>query len=377
MLRPYPPRHRRFAAVAVAVALGLAPTTGGAAGQESRGAGQPLGSPGTETSVSRIAFLMGTRLDLRIQGPGTRARLLAVSEAVLAEIRRFEALLSTWDAATPLSQANRAAVGEPFPLSPELRALLGTVLQWSSATGGAFEPRVGALVQAWDLRGEGRAPDSAALAHAVAVSGAAGMTLTSEGTVRHDEEAWLDAGGFGKGAALAAARRMLIDQEVERAHLNFGGQLLLVGAPPEQPMGWPVSVAHPGRRGEPFATLRVRDASVATSGASERTVEVDGRAVGHVLDPRTGGPVPAWGSVTVVAEDPLAADILSTALFVLGPKEGMSLAGSLGEIGVLFLMPTADGGASARWNEPMGRWLVDPAPHTPTHTPGRTTRLRP
>ncbi len=358
--------------MAVAVALGLAPTTGGAAGQESRGAGRPLGSPGTETSVSRSAFLMGTRLDLRIEGPGTRARLLAVSEAVLAEVRRFEALLSTWDAATPLSQANRAAVGEPFPLSPELRALLGTVLQWSSATGGAFEPRVGALVQAWDLRGEGRAPDSAALAHAVAVSGAAGMTLNSEGTVRHDAEAWLDAGGFGKGAALDAARRMLIEQGVDRAHLNFGGQLLLTGAPPGKPMGWTVSVAHPRRRGEPFATLRVRDASVATSGASERTVEVDGRGVGHVLDPRTGGPVPAWGSVTVVAEDPLAADILSTALFVLGPEEGMSLAGSLPEVGALFLELTADGAVSAHWTDSMRQWLVDSPPHATTYPPHAT-----
>jgi thiamine biosynthesis lipoprotein len=320
---------------------------------------------------------MGTRLDLRIEGPGDRAWLLTVSEAVLDEVRRFETLLSTWDAATPLSQANRAPVGEPYPLSPHLRALLETVLQWSQKTGGAFEPRMGALVQAWDMRGEGRVPGQAALAHAVAVSGDRGMTLTPEGMVRRDPEAWLDAGGFGKGTALDAARGLLIDQGVDRAHLNFGGQLLLVGTPPDQPMGWPVSVAHPGRRGEPFATLRVGDASVATSGASERTVDVDGGAVGHILDPRTGQPVPAWGSVTVVAGDPLAADILSTALFVLGPDEGMSLARSLPDMGVLFLVLNSDGGASARWNDPMERWLVDPALHTATHSPGRTTRLRP
>ena len=90
--------------MAVAVALGLAPTTGGAAGQESRGAGRPLGSPGTETSVSRSAFLMGTRLDLRIEGPGTRARLLAVSEA--ASRRQGEILRSgepLLPAGTPLT----------------------------------------------------------------------------------------------------------------------------------------------------------------------------------------------------------------------------------------------------------------------------------
>jgi thiamine biosynthesis lipoprotein len=61
--------------------------------------------------------------------------------------------------------------------------------------------------------------------------------------------------------------------------------------------------------------------SVATSGNSERAIAVDGTGYGHLLDPRTGDPAPDWGAVTVVASDPVAADCLSTALYVMGADE--------------------------------------------------------
>ncbi len=68
---------------------------------------------------------------------------------------------------------------------------------------------------------------------------------------------------------------------------------------------------------------------------------VDGRVVGHVLDPRTGFPVDPWGSVTVVTEEALVADALATALFVMGPEDAMRWAATHPEVGVLVL--TADG----------------------------------
>jgi len=96
------------------------------------------------------------------------------------------------------------------------------------------------------------------------------------------------------------------------------------------------------------ATLLLRDRSAATTGASERYVKIDGRRVGHVLDPRSGAPVPAWGSVTVVAADPLAADALSTALFVLGPEAGLAWAMRHDGVEALFLV-TGSEGVRARW----------------------------
>lgn len=165
---------------------------------------------------------------------------------------------------------------------------------------------------------------------------------------RRDAAAWIDTGGYGKGAALRAVERALRGAGIRSALLDFGGQVLALGGPEREP-AWPVAVAHPARRHEVAARLRLRDRSAATSSASERFVEPDGTRLGHILDPRTGRPVPAWGSVTVVAADPLVADILSTALFVLGPRHGMAWAENREDVGVLFLIEQGDT-VIARWN---------------------------
>jgi thiamine biosynthesis lipoprotein len=97
------------------------------------------------------------------------------------------------------------------------------------------------------------------------------------------------------------------------------------------------------------ARLEVHGVSVATSGVSERP--------GHLLDPRTGLAAPAWGSVTVVSPDPFEADVLSTALYVMGPERGLAWARAEG-VAALFLA-TEDAGLRATWTEAIDAWLVD------------------
>ncbi len=96
-----------------------------------------------------------------------------------------------------------------------------------------------------------------------------------------------------------------------------------------------VAVADPRDRARTVATLRLKDACASTSGNSERGLVVNGRHIGHLLDPRTGEPAPDFGSVTVVARDGLTADVLSTAFFVLGPREGLALSERLRAAGVV------------------------------------------
>jgi thiamine biosynthesis lipoprotein len=228
---------------------------------------------------------------------------------------------------------------------------------WARRTELAFDARVGALVDVWDLRGDGAVPSSEELASARAASGPAAISIDASAStvVRHSSSAWIDTGAFGKGAALRSAAALLKERGVSRALLDLGGQLWAKGSADEP---WQVWVAHPSRRDEPAVELKVQNISLATSGTSERWVEVGGRRLGHILDPRTGTPAPAWGSVTVVSADPLEADILSTALFVMGPDAGLRWAQGLPEVGVLFLEDRGDT-LEASWNPPMDQWFAD------------------
>jgi FAD:protein FMN transferase len=289
------------------------------------------------TWVEREVILMGTTLRIGVHAP-SRASGIAAIEAALGAVRATDSLLSTWRDDSELARLNHSTPGQPVPVSAPLGRMLAEVERWSRATGEAFDPAIGALVDAWDLRGRGRVPSPDELVRARERSGRRAFRLSPDGRTvcRLASGAWLDSGGFGKGAALAAARDSLARHGITSALLDFGGQVLALGAD-EGERAWAVPVAHPSRRLEPVARLALRGRSASTSAQSERFVEVGGRRYGQILDPRTGRPVPAWGSVTVVAADPLVADILSTALLVLGPEAALVWARGRPDVGVLVL----------------------------------------
>ncbi|HJV22030.1 MAG TPA: FAD:protein FMN transferase [Holophagaceae bacterium] len=261
----------------------------------------------------RTLLAMGTTLSLRVEG---RARGL---EPALAELAELEARCSTW---RPDSLWSRCNAGEAVTLPAEDQALLRRVAALSREAGGAFDPLLGRLIQAWGLRSGGRVPSASELAAARAASGLAHLEDGAEG-LRLTGGAWIEEGGFLKGHALDLLRRRLREGGAASGLLDFGGQLLAWG-PARR-----VALADPRDRQRARLTLRLREASLSTSGTSER-----GR---HILDPHTGQPCEAWGSVAVVRPTGLEADILSTALFVMGPERGFAWAEARG-VAAAFLL---------------------------------------
>ncbi len=253
--------------------------------------------------LDRKVLAMGTELRLHLEGRGDLGR---ASETALGESARIEAACSTWNRDSAWSHLN-AARGAWVPLAPEWMDLLGQIKVWHRRTEGAFDPVLMALLQAWDIRQGGRTPNADVLAAARRASGQALLELDGErGAARLlHPGAGVEEGGFLKGYALDAMRRVAA---VPSGWIDFGGQVLAWGRP------FRVGIADPQDRQKTRCTLVLADASLSCSGTSER-----GR---HILDPRSGEPCPAWGSTAVVATDALSADVLSTALYVLGPETG-------------------------------------------------------
>jgi thiamine biosynthesis lipoprotein len=298
-------------------------------------------------TVDRRVETMGTMLEMTVHAR-YRESALAASEAVLAEIRRVEALLTTWRPGGELARVDSAPPGKALPVSAELADLLSEVFEWAPRTEGAFDPAILPLVEAWGLRGPGRIPSAEELSAARRASGTAHFRIDATGrsVTRLAAGAGIDEGAWGKGYALDRAARILRAARVSSAVLNLGGEVLAFGDDlSERP--WRVPVAHPRDRQRTVVELGLSDLSAATSGDSERGREVAGRRIGHILDPRTGEPAPDFGSVTVVAPSGLVADVLSTACFVLGPEAGLGLSERLRRAGfenqVLFLVDRGDG----------------------------------
>lgn len=277
-----------------------------------------VAAPKAAPALDRTVLAMGTELCLHLEGP---SRLAEASEAALAETARIEAACSTWDPASAWSRLN-AAQGRPVALDREWLGLLGQMKAWQVRTEGAFDPVLMALMRAWGIRQGGKTPDPRALVEARRASGADLLELdAAAGTARlAHPAAGVEEGGFLKGYALDRMRQAAATPV---GLLDFGGQLLAWGRPAE------VSVADPVDRRQPRLSFLLRNASLSGSGTSER-----GR---HILDPRRGEPCPAWGSTAVVAADALTADVLSTALYVLGPQAGLAWAERQG-VAAAFLL---------------------------------------
>ena len=266
-----------------------------------------VSTPVPPAVIDRTVLAMGTELRLHLEGS---IDLALASEAALAESARIEAACSTWIPSSAWSRLN-AAQGHSVKLDPEWISLLAQMKGWQQRTGGAFDPVLMALMRAWGVRQGGTTPSRQDLNRARQATGADLLEWEeTAGTVRlRDAQAGVEEGGFLKGYALDRMRKV---SGAWSGWMDFGGQVLAWGTPR------PVSIADPVDRQRPRLTLELRNTSLSCSGTSER-----GR---HILDPRSGEPCQAWGATAVVAPDALTADVLSTALYVLGPEAGLAWA---------------------------------------------------
>ncbi|HEY1251783.1 MAG TPA: FAD:protein FMN transferase [Thermoanaerobaculia bacterium] len=326
-----------------------------------------LAAASPRTLVERRVASMGTSLDVAIVAP-TRDAGLDASEIVVAEARRVEDLLTTWRD-SPLARLNAAPPGVDVPVGQEIVHVLTEVFEWARRTGRAFDPTVAPLLRAWDLRGVGRIPAASELIAAVAATGPEHfhISLKPGSVARLDPSAAIDEGAWGKGYALDRAGQRLAAAGVADALIDLGGQALALGRDASGD-AWRIGVADPRDRERPVVLLSLTDVSSSTSANSERRRTVNGRRIGHELDPRTGEPAPDFGSATVVAPSGLVADVLSTAFFVLGPVEGLALSGRLRAEGVpqevLFLIER-DGGLEAVASPGFSRYVVSADPNLP------------
>lgn len=271
-------------------------------------------------AIHRARYLMGTVCEVTA-AQGSEGEV----EAAFDEAGRIESMLSTWRSSSELSRLNASGSAR---VSAELFSVLSTALDWQRRTRGVFNPLLAPLISAWRTREEGTIPSPAELSSALARSSAANVSLGEPQTVHLRNGAAFEEGGFGKGYAID---RMLDAIHAPHVVINFGGQLAARG---EQR----VTIADPEERGRPVVALTIRDASLATSSGSEKTFTSGSRRFSHIIDPRSGEALPPRGSASALCADALTADILSTALYVMGPAEGLAWAETNG-VAALFITP--------------------------------------
>jgi thiamine biosynthesis lipoprotein len=264
-------------------------------------------------TVSRLSGeTMGTSWSARIVDPAPEA--LSMIENVLT---RIVDQMSHWLPDSDLSRFNAAAPNLWHPLPPELSQVLANGLEIARASGGAFDPAMGRLVDLWGFGPPGPCSDAPSLTDIRAVQGGRIEYDPARHQARRIGAAALDFSGIAKGYAVDAVAQALRESGHHDFLVEIGGELLGEGVKPDGQPWWVDLALLPG-----IAPVRIalHGRAVATSGVDQRNFIFGGRRYSHTLDPRTGGPI-ANGVVqlSVIHSSCMLADAWATALSVLGP----------------------------------------------------------
>lgn len=299
-----------------------------------------------EPSLVRLSgATMGTTWHVSIAGQLQEEQVAALRGDIERELAHINRLMSTWDADSELSRFNRATPGTIFPLSEETLTVLRLAREVSQATDGAFDVTVGPLVNLWgfgpDMRPD-EVPDDEQLADTFERVGFRKLRIEVDHAVR-EADLYVDLSAIAKGYAVDRVADLLQRQGHGNFLVEVGGELRAAGRK-QDGSSWRIGIETPdfaGRRAQ--RVVRLSNIGVATSGDYRNYFEADGQRYSHTIDPTTGRPIThRLASVTVLDPSAARADAWSTALMVLGPEQGLLIAGEQ-EIAAFFIIRTDDG----------------------------------
>jgi FAD:protein FMN transferase len=271
--------------------------------------------------LEKSADAMGSTYSIALYGYD-RVKMEAAVDAAFDEVRRLDELLSNYQAGSQWSEVNRNAALKPVRVSPELFELLSACVEYSWESEGAFDITVGPLMKVWGFyKGSGHLPHKPEIAAALAKVGYRHILLdTAAQTVRFDRPGVeMDPGGVGKGYAVDRMVEVLRQNGVRIALVaGSGSSIYGMGAPPDEPKGWPVKIKDPWDNRKTLAEVWLKDSSMSTSGSYEKFFRAEGKTYAHIMDPRTGYPAQGSVSVSVIAARTLDSEVWAKPYFING-----------------------------------------------------------
>jgi FAD:protein FMN transferase len=269
------------------------------------------------------------------------AKVRSAFAGATEEIRRLEAMMTTWRPDSELSKVNEAAGISPVSVGQETYDVVAASLHTSEISEGTFDITFESLHGLWkfDQDLDPHPPTDAQVKTKLPLLSFHHVHLDPvKRSIYLDQRGVkIGLGGIAKGYAVDRAAKVIEDAGIPSFFVQAGGDLYTRGKKPDG-TDWSAGVRDPrGPDGSYFALLAVTDHAFSTAGDYERSYVVNGRRYHHIIDPRTGYPATASRSVTIWAKTALEADELDDAVFILGPEKGLALVESQEGVGAVIV----------------------------------------
>ena len=221
-----------------------------------------------------------------------------------------------------------SGTADTWHISEDLASLLSQGLSITRESDGAFDIAIAPLTSLWDFTAEDpKVPDDAAIQKALPLCSSDGVTIDGQDITLPSDDIQFDVGAIAKGYIADRMKDLLVKKGVNSAIINLGGNVLCIGSKPD---GTPfkVGIQKPfADRNETEAVMDITGKSVVSSGIYERCFKQNGKLYHHILNPKTGYPYDnSLISVTIISDQSVDGDALSTTCFALGLEDGLKFA---------------------------------------------------
>ena len=285
--------------------------------------------------------IMGTEVSVELWSEKSPAKAADAIDKVMAEMRRIDQHFSPYIESSELSVLNRHAsdknnYSKPLPVSPELFKLLYNASAISDLSEGAFDITFASVAKFYDYR-KGIKPDQQQITRQLPAINYQHIILDARRGRVHFEHAGvrIDLGGIAKGYAVDQGIAILSAMHIKHAIVSAGGDSRLIGDRRGRP--WLTGIKDPRSEQDMAVVMPLENTAISTSGDYERFFIDGDKRYHHILQPKTGDSAREVRSVTIVGEDAITTDALSTTVFVLGVKSGLALVNRLAGIDAVII----------------------------------------
>lgn len=288
---------------------------------------------------------MGTTYHVKIVVNGSFDRKRLAAE-IAERVETVNRLMSNWVVDSDVSRFNRRQETSPIEIDPHTAKVIGNALEIAKRTGGVLDPTLSPLIDLWGFGSQGpkEFPDNDVIAETLKHVGYRKLTLKSNTLAKSDPLLTLNLSANAKGYAVDLVAEHLLERGFGRFLVEIGGEIRVSG---HNLMGepWRLAIEKPSDGGSTtvYTVIHISDRAMATSGDYQKFFFHEGIRYSHILDPRSGKPVPSLvASVSVLTRDCMTADALATALMVLSPRQAIELVELMEDVECLLLIREGD-----------------------------------
>jgi thiamine biosynthesis lipoprotein len=267
---------------------------------------------------NRVFFRMDTVVEVTVSAPQSFSikSLWRSVDSLLSQCENRFSVTGSSSEIRPLNERESNVLS----ISKELGDMLKTGIAYGDTLGGAFDITVLPLKELWGFceqcGDDGPLPDSNQVNTAIQYVDYRLIRVNNIGDTVFFEspDTRVDVGGIAKGYVLRWLGTLLRDNGIDNFLIAAGGDIIASGRKRDG-APWRVGIQHPRDRSALITIIPLENGAVVTSGDYERFRIVNSNRYHHIFDPSTGHSCGQNQSVTIRANDPIRADIMSTGLF--------------------------------------------------------------